>query len=117
MTLLLPPPVAREDTCAFPTELIRHSAKVEEVKLANKSWREASKKYRTHREVYQGAQLLPLRHSDRAALATLFDAEVWDEVNADIDNALLVLWPEPCWEDDPFRVYDDSAFEFLAEFL
>lgn len=117
MTLLLPPPSATEDSCAFPTALIRHSAKVEATQRAKRSWREVSQQYRDNGGIYQGAQLMPLHSRDVDALAKLFDVEIIEAIDADIRNALLVLWPQLCWEDDPFEIYDENDFEFLADFL
>jgi hypothetical protein len=50
-----------------------------------------------------------LRERDWKALTELFDREDADEFEADINSYLLLLTPEPCWEDDPF--------DFLREYL
>lgn len=55
------------------------------------------------------APLSPLRERDVVALADWFERNDMLSVESDIDHCLLVLWPAPCWEDDPF--------EFLQEFL
>ncbi len=53
--------------------------------------------------------LMPLRERDWKVLAELFDRGDSDEIEADINNKLLLMIPEPCWEDDPF--------DFLREYL
>ncbi|MFB2923181.1 MULTISPECIES: hypothetical protein [Aerosakkonema] len=53
--------------------------------------------------------LTSLREGDTKALAALFDREDSDEIETDISKYLLLLWPEPCWEDNPF--------DFLREYL
>jgi hypothetical protein len=50
-----------------------------------------------------------LRQRDWKALLELFDRDDVDEIEADVHGSLLLLPPEPCWEDDPF--------DFLREFL
>lgn len=50
-----------------------------------------------------------LRERDWKVLTELFDRQDCDEIEADINNNLLLLMPEPCWEDDPF--------DFLREYL
>ncbi|MBD2343915.1 hypothetical protein H6G18_07105 [Anabaena subtropica FACHB-260] len=50
-----------------------------------------------------------LKDRDWKALLELFDREDIDEVEADINGNLLLMIPEPCWEDDPF--------DFLREYL
>ncbi|MCD8489938.1 MAG: hypothetical protein LRZ84_25180 [Desertifilum sp.] len=55
------------------------------------------------------APLMPLRERDVKALSDFFDPMNMAEVEADILQNLLWLWPEPCWEDDPY--------EFLREYL
>lgn len=55
------------------------------------------------------APLSPLRERDIQALSAWFDRDDMAAIEADVDRCLLVLWPAPCWEDDPL--------EFLQEFL
>jgi hypothetical protein len=50
-----------------------------------------------------------LRNRDWKALLELFDREDVDEIEADVQDSLRLLPPEPCWEDDPF--------DFLREYL
>ncbi len=53
--------------------------------------------------------LMPLKQRDTKALTKLFEREDIDEIEADINQRLLRLIPEPCWDDNPF--------DFLAEYL
>lgn len=53
--------------------------------------------------------LEPLRERDLQALAKWFYREDMLTLETDINEMLLHLLPEPCWEED--------AFEFLSEFL
>ncbi len=53
--------------------------------------------------------LKALRERDLQALAALFDGENGDRIETEIASYLLMLWPDPCWEED--------AYDFLGEFL
>lgn len=53
--------------------------------------------------------LTSLKERDWKVLLELFDKENMDEIEADINTNLLLMIPEPCWEDDPF--------DFLREYL
>lgn len=65
---------------------------------------------RSHGSLRSFAVLIaPLRDRDIKALDTLFHCDGIEEAEADITQVLLALFPEPCWEDDPF--------EFLREYL
>ncbi|WP_017651084.1 hypothetical protein [Fortiea contorta] len=59
-------------------------------------------------EIY-AAPSIALRKRDWKALIELFDRDDVDEIEADVHGSLLLLPPEPCWEDDPF--------DFLREYL
>ncbi|QLE56765.1 hypothetical protein [Nostoc sp. TCL26-01] len=50
-----------------------------------------------------------LKERDRKALIELFDRGDIDDIEADVNSNLLLMIPEPCWEDDPF--------DFLREYL
>lgn len=52
--------------------------------------------------------LTSLRERDLKALAVLFDRSDNDLIEEEIIKYLMLLWPEPCWEDD---------FSFLEEYL
>lgn len=60
-------------------------------------------------DLSHAAPLMPLRDRDLKALDGWFDLEEIAEIEADIAHNLSRLFPEPCWEDNPF--------DFLAEFL
>jgi hypothetical protein len=64
--------------------------------------------YSTNIEVY-ALQSTSLKDRDWKALLELFDREDADDIEADIHSNLLMLVPEPCWDDDPF--------DFLSEYL
>ena len=64
---------------------------------------------KSHLEVGHAAPLMPLRERDMKSLAELFEHEQIHEIEADVIRNLLVRWPEPCWEDEPF--------EFLQDYL
>ncbi|MFH7031000.1 MAG: hypothetical protein ACHBN1_38050 [Heteroscytonema crispum UTEX LB 1556] len=53
--------------------------------------------------------LTSLTQRDIKALLELFDRRDAEEIQADINNQLQKMHPEPCWEEDPF--------EFLREYL
>ena len=46
--------------------------------------------------------LAPLRQRDEHALEEIFDDIQVGEILADVCLRLRQLYPEPCWEDDPF---------------
>ncbi len=49
----------------------------------------------------------PLRERDKTALAALFEREDVDDIVIDVLSYLVCLWPEPCWDDDPFDFLED----------
>jgi hypothetical protein len=53
--------------------------------------------------------LIPLTERDCKAMAELFDRGDCDEIENDINRKLQNIYPEPCWEDDPY--------DFLKEYL
>jgi hypothetical protein len=53
--------------------------------------------------------LPPLRSKDDQELTACFQRDDMASIEADITTFLNRLYPEPCWEDDPFA--------FLSEFL
>ena len=53
--------------------------------------------------------LIPLTERDCRAMAELFDRGDCDEIEKDINRKLQKIYPEPCWEDDPY--------DFLREYL
>ncbi|MBD2207212.1 hypothetical protein H6G33_31955 [Calothrix sp. FACHB-1219] len=64
--------------------------------------------YPVNLHVYAPA-LISLEERDWKVMTELFDREDSDEIETDIRNSLLLMIPEPCWEDDPF--------DFLSEYL
>ncbi len=59
-------------------------------------------------EVY-ALPLMPLRERDWKVLVQLFDREDSEEIADNINSKLLMMMPEPFWEDDPF----DFLYEYL----
>ncbi len=53
--------------------------------------------------------LMPLKNRDWKVLVELFERADIEEIEANIHSNLLMMIPEPCWEDDPF--------DFLSEYL
>lgn len=120
MPLLLPPVATstQSDSPDYPVALIRYSRQIEAAKALKAA------ELLQDRGEYYGAQLSPWRDRDMIALAEVFDGEDLAAINHDIEQALQVLWPEPCWEDEVFwqewewqGEAGDREFEFLAEFL
>ncbi|MDJ0800422.1 MAG: hypothetical protein QNJ51_27050 [Calothrix sp. MO_167.B12] len=52
---------------------------------------------------------MPLKDRDWKVLVQLFDRADSEEIADNINSKLLMMMPEPCWEDDPF--------DFLVEYL
>ncbi|MBW4520841.1 MAG: hypothetical protein KME16_14205 [Scytolyngbya sp. HA4215-MV1] len=55
------------------------------------------------------APLAPMRERDLKIMEAWFNQEKMHEIEADFTHYLLLLWPEPCWEDE--------VFSFLKEYL
>jgi hypothetical protein len=55
------------------------------------------------------APLSPLRERDSQALASWFETDKMHEIEADVTRYLLLLWPEPCWDED--------LYDFLHDYL
>lgn len=47
--------------------------------------------------------LAPLRQQDITALDELFDSSQIQDIALDIHRYLARLYPEPCWEDEPYE--------------
>ncbi|MFQ3636060.1 MAG: hypothetical protein SNJ57_09525 [Cyanobacteriota bacterium] len=60
--------------------------------------------------------LAPLRDRDLKVLEDWFAVKNLDEIEADVLANLALLFPAPCWEDDPFGA-EPEALDFLAEYL
>ncbi len=80
---------------------------------ADNPWREVSDAIRPEdapAPSFDHAQpISPIRDRDFKELADWFDREDMAEIEEDINHQLLMLFPEPCWE--------DNHFEFLREHL
>ncbi len=46
--------------------------------------------------------IAPLRDRDEIALQDIFTTDRIEDAITDIQNRLSHLYPEPCWEDDPY---------------
>ncbi|MEL6135908.1 MAG: hypothetical protein AAFR42_00640 [Cyanobacteria bacterium J06628_6] len=46
--------------------------------------------------------LAPLRDRDEAALDDIFQSEDVEEAVSDVQARLQQIYPEPCWEDEPY---------------
>jgi hypothetical protein len=64
--------------------------------------------YPSHPQTYAPV-FTSLRERDWKVLIELFDRQDSEDIEADINSNLLLMIPEPCWEDDPF--------DFLREYL
>lgn len=53
--------------------------------------------------------LSPLRKRDQAALAEYFERENIQEIALDVHRYLAQIYPEPCWEDEPWDFLHASA--------
>lgn len=60
-------------------------------------------------EVRHASPLSPLRLRDRQALSEIFEHDCLDEIAQDIHAYLARMYPEPCWEDEPY--------DFLGQYL
>jgi hypothetical protein len=53
-------------------------------------------------DVYHASPLAPLRQRDSQALENFFDSDRIQDVALDIHRYLARMYPEPCWEDEPY---------------
>jgi hypothetical protein len=53
------------------------------------------------------APLSPLKERDSQALAGWFETDSMPEIEADVTRYLLLLWPEPCWDEDLYGFLHD----------
>jgi len=110
-------PTINDISDAFPRDLIEFSAKVEAARDRRSAGSTEALHYRRWEGEYHGAQLASLKVRDWQALEILFNFDDMEVVCTDVISALYSLWPEPCWEDDPFDVTKTDPFDFLAEYL
>ncbi|MDX2244452.1 MAG: hypothetical protein NW224_27580 [Leptolyngbyaceae cyanobacterium bins.302] len=64
---------------------------------------------RFERVGHYASPIAPLRDRDRDALVKLFHRTDMYDIEVDVNQMLLQLLPEPCWDED--------GFDFLREFL
>lgn len=53
--------------------------------------------------VEHASPIAPLRQRDRVALEAMFDRPDLPAISLDIHRSLARLYPEPCWEDEPYE--------------
>nr|WP_238178516.1 hypothetical protein [Calothrix sp. 336/3] len=58
---------------------------------------------------FHAPPLMELKERDWKAMVELFERKDSDDIEADINSNLKFLFPEPCWEEEPF--------DFLQEYL
>lgn len=117
-------PTTTKDTAY--AELVRFSLRAEAVKVRQTLGNRQSKPAETSQPTAPNKQtdqiidwyspspnipapLESLRYRDKTALNELFEQKDLEAIILDVVTNLLWLWPEPCWEEDPY--------EFLEEFL
>jgi len=54
-------------------------------------------------DVSHASPLAPLRRRDSHALDDLFEHDRLQEITLDVHRYLARMYPEPCWEDDPYE--------------
>lgn len=54
-------------------------------------------------DVHHASPLAPLRERDSQALDAFFDSDRIQEITLDIHRYLARMYPEPCWEDEPYE--------------
>lgn len=91
--------------------LLRFSSLSEQKKAAEKATAPTSGDAKTNREVSSAlltfslthaGPLSPLRSRDIQALVDIFAHDQLSEIEADIHQYLHRLYPEPCWEIEPY---------------
>jgi hypothetical protein len=53
--------------------------------------------------VHHASPIAPLRERDAVALEEFFNYERIHEIVLDIHRCLARMYPEPCWEDEPYE--------------
>lgn len=97
---------SNDNSTSFRAELIKLSSPIEVLKHSRRSPSVSTASRNI--EIYHAAPIMPLQDRDFTEMAKLFERQDADEIEADINRALLWLSPEPCW---------DEEFDFLGEFL
>lgn len=107
-----PTPSSRQEVALDGLEALRQAVKqaeAEGVRLGSLRQREFFQSKPPERIPAHAEPLSPLRERDLEAMQALFQLENMGEIEVDITQMLLRLWPEPCW--------DDSPLDFLKDFL
>lgn len=94
------------DQTAFPKELIEYSEKIAAQKDSHHDRDSIAKNSHC---LSHAAPLKSLHQRDFHILADLFERKDIEEIESNINTILLILWPEPCWE--------DNLLEFLREYF
>ncbi|WP_432808518.1 hypothetical protein [Pantanalinema sp. GBBB05] len=105
-------PSLRQEVALDGLEALRQAVKQAEakgVRLGSLRQREFFQSQPAERIPIHAEPLSPLRARDLEAMQALFQVENMGEIEIDITQMLLRLWPEPCWEDSPL--------DFLQDFL
>ncbi|MGI0486815.1 hypothetical protein ACN4EK_15345 [Pantanalinema rosaneae CENA516] len=105
-------PSSRQEVALDGLEALRQAVKQAEergVRLGSIRQREFFQAKPPERIPIHAEPLSPLRERDLAAMQALFQVNNIGEIEADITQMLLKLWPEPCW--------DDSPLDFLKDYL
>jgi hypothetical protein len=105
-------PSSRQEVALDGLEALRQAVKQAEergVRLGSLRQRQFFESKPAERIPIHADPLSPLRERDLEAMQALFQLENIGEIEADVTQMLLKLWPEPCWEDSPL--------EFLKDFL
>lgn len=106
------PPSSRQEVALDGLEALRQAVKQAEargVRLGSPRQREFFQSKPLERIPIHADPLSPLRERDLEAMQALFQSDHMGEIETDITQMLLRLWPEPCW--------DDSPLDFLHDFL
>lgn len=54
-------------------------------------------------DIGHASPLAPLRQRDSHALNEIFEIEHIQEITLDVHRYLARIYPEPCWEDEPYE--------------
>ena len=54
-------------------------------------------------DVHHASPLAPLREQDSEKLEALFEGEQVQEIVLDVHRYIARVYPEPCWEDEPYE--------------
>ena len=54
-------------------------------------------------DVHHASPLAPLRRRDSQALDDFFESDRIQDIALDIHRYLARIYPEPCWEDEPYE--------------